>query len=271
MRKIILVILSTILFASNQNTVVFKEKEKKENNTTIKEELFLRRWITDRINAVLPSYLQTEPTENMVNFSMGYDFRSNKFYNRLKLKLVFPAIEGKYSKSTLTKTKTIKIKLIPIFQVYKQLPCLTLKGSFTFSNDEIIKNFTFNESIYYYTTYTEYKEITTFTFRRFVTIDNLMFKVSKTYYSTQKTNMFYVFGFYYYSDFYKFIRIYGIEWGGERKKDPFIYWYKLFFTYRHILFDRRYIFLEFTPYLLISKEYHFSPKTFASISFNIKF
>jgi len=269
MRKIILVILSTILFASN--TVVLKKKQKETNTSTVNEEIILRKWLIDKLNAIMPEYLQAELKENMFSFSTGYDTYSKKNYSKLNLRMFFPSIEGKYSKSTPTKTRTVKIKLLPILQIYKRLPCLTLKGSLTIKNETLLKYFTFNETVYYYTTFTEYKEITTLTFNRFVDINNLTFKISKTYLSTDKSNMSYVFGLYYYTDFYKFIRIYGYEAGGERKKDPFIYYYKFFFTYRHILFNKRYIFLELTPYLLVSKEFNFNPKLFASASFNVKF
>jgi hypothetical protein len=269
MKKIILVILSTILFASN--TVVLKKKQKETNTSTVNEEIILRKWLIDKINAIMPEYLQAEPKENMFNFSVSYDTYTKKTHSKLNLRLFFPSVEGQYSKSTLTKTKTIKIKLLPILQIYKKLPCLTLKGSLSIKNETLLKNVTFNETIYYYTTFTEYKEITTLAFNRFVDINNLTFKISKTYLSTDKKNISYVFGLYYYIDFYKFIRIYGYEMGGQRKKDPFIYYYKLFFTYRHILFNKRYIFLELTPYLLVSKEFNFNPKIFASASFNVKF
>ena len=269
MKKIILVILSTILFASN--TVVLKKKEKETLKATIQEKIILRKWLIDKINSIMPEYLQAEPKENMLNFSMGYDTHNKKTFSKLNLRLFFPSVEGKYSKSTMKKTKTLKIKLLPILQIYKKLPCLTLKGSLTAILDTLSKNIKFNESIYYYTSHTEYKEITTLAFNRFISVNNLTFKIRKTYRSTDKTNMFYVVGLYYYTDFYKFIRIYGFEMGGEREKDPFIYWHKLFFTYRHILFDRRYMFLEFTPYLLISKEYNFTPKLFLTSSFNVKF
>jgi hypothetical protein len=273
MKKIILVILSTILFASN--TIVLKKKEKETNNTAIKEEVLLRKWIIDRLNAIMPEYLQAEPSESMFFVSFGYDFHSKKLFSKLNTKLVFPALESEYSKSTFTKTniktKIIKFKLLPILHIYKQLPCLTLKGSITLQSNSLLKNIVLNETIYYYTTYTEYKEITTLTYKKFIEINNLSFKASKTYKSTDKANINYLFGLYYYTDFYKFIRIYGFETGGERKKDPFICYYKLFFTYRHILFNKRYIFLELTPYILVSKEFNFSPKIFASASFNVKF
>ncbi len=269
MKKILLVILTSILFASN--TVVLKKKQKESNTSVINEEIILRKWIINKINSVLPNYLQAEPKENMVNFSLQYDTRIKKATSHLNLRLIFPSIEGKYQKSTATKTKTFKIKLIPMLLVHKRKPCPTFKASLTFQNEALLRNFTFNESFYYYTVFTEYKEVTTLTFNRFINIDNLTYKISKTYRSTDKTNMFYYTGIYYYTDFFKFVRIYGYEMGGERKKDPFIYWHKLFFTYRKILFNRRYIFLDVTPYLYYSKEYGYHPKFFISTSLNVKF
>ncbi len=270
MKKGIILFLFTFLLASN--TVVLSKKEKETNNTIIQEETFIRKWLIDKYNAIVPSFLEGEPKENMLHFVVGFDTKTNKPYSKLKVKILLPEIEKEVSKQNIkATTKTVRLKFLPILQIYKTLPTLTFKGSFTFQKESLTNQITFNESIYYYTTFTEYKEITTFSLKKFLSINNLLFKIQKTYHSTDKTNLFYQAGIYYYTEFYKFIRTYGYEMGGEREKLPFIYWHKLFFTYRHILFDRRYLFMEFTPYLYYSKEYDFHPKLFLNVSFNVKF
>jgi len=269
MKKIILLILTSILFASN--SIVIKKKEKVKKEKVITEEVIIRKWLVDKLNAVLPSYLQAEPKDNMIRFSISYDTESKKIGSSLNIRIFFPSVEGKVTKSTINKTKTYKFKLLPILQLYKKLPTITLKASFTYNSLSLLKNFIFNETFYYYTTFTEYREITTITLKRFITINNLEFKASKSYHSTQKDNMFYNFGLYYYSDFFKFIRIYGFKMGGNRKDDPFIYYYKLFFTYRHILFNKRYIYTNVTPYLFFSKKNNYNPRIALSLSFNVKF
>ena len=269
MKKIILLILTSILFASN--IIVLKKKEKIKKNKVIREEIIFRKWLIDKINAVLPSYLQAEPKENMFKFSIKYDTDTKTFSSNLNIKVFFPSIEGKKSSSTTKKTRIYKFKLLPILQLYKKLPTITLKASFTYNSLTFLRDFYFNETIYYYTTFTEYKEISTITLKRFINISNLEFQASKTYNSTQKNNIFYSFGVYYSSDLYKFIRIYGYTFGGDRKHDPFIYYHKLFFTYRHILFNKRYIYLDITPYILSSKEHHYSPRFNLTTSLNVKF
>lgn len=271
MKKGVVLLLFTYLFASN--TVVLSKKEKETNTTIIQEEIFIRKWLIDKYNAIVPQFLEGEPKENMLKFSLGYDTKDKEVYSRLKIKILLPQFERKFSKQSLktAKSRTIKVKLLPILQLHRGVPNLTIKWSFTYQKESVANEFQFNESVYYYTTFTEYKEITTLSLRKFVSIDNLMFKIQKSYYSWDKTNMYYSAGVYYYTDWYEFVRSYGYEMGGEREKLPFIYWYKLFFTYRHILFDRRYIFLEFTPYLYYSKEYDFHPKLFFNTSFNVKF
>jgi len=271
MKKGLFFLIFTFLYASN--TIVLSKKEKEINNTIIQEETFIRKWLIDKYNAIVPEFLRGEPTENMLKFSVGYDTRTHNTYSKLKVKILLPEFEKKFSKQSLTsaKSKTIKIKLLPFLQIYKQIPTLTLKGSLTIQRESLSNQLKFNESIYYYTSYTEYKEITTFSIKKFISIENLMFNIQKTYYSYDKTNMYYQTGIYYYTDFVKYIKSYGFEMGGERKKLPFIYWYKLFFTYRHILFNRRYLFIELTPYLYYSKEYDFIPKLFFNASFNVKF
>ncbi len=269
MKKFIFLILTSILFASN--TIVLKKRQKETNTTSISEELIIKKWLINKFNDIMPSYLQAVPRENMLNFTFGYDTRYEKFFSRLNIRLLFPEIEGSYQKSTLTRTRTVKIKLLPIFQVYKKLPCFTLKSSLTLENQELLKNVTFNESFYYYTTFTEYKNITTFSVNRFITIDNLAFRFITTYSSTDKNNLKYVFGLFYYSNFISYLRIYGYQIGGERKKIPFIYWHKIFLTLRKTLFHKRYMFIDFTPYIYYSKEYDFHPKLFFTTSLNIKF
>ena len=271
MKKGLFFLLFSILYASN--VVVLSKKEKENNNTIIQEETFIRKWLIDKYNAMVPSFLEGEPTENMLHLSIGYDTKNRKVYSHAKVKILLPEFEKNFSKQSKTSltSKTLKIKLLPILQIYKTLPTLTLKGSLTLQKEALFKKVILNESIYYYTTYTEYKEITTLSITRFISVDNMLLRIQKTYYSYDKTNMYYQAGIYYYTDFYTYIKSYGLETGGERKKLPFLYWYKLFFTYRHILFDRRYLYIELTPYLYYSKEYDFHLKLFFNVSLNVKF
>ncbi|NPA12208.1 MAG: hypothetical protein GXO62_08190 [Epsilonproteobacteria bacterium] len=267
----ILIFLLTFLYASD--TVVINQKEKENNNTIIKEELILKKWLIDKYNSIVPNILKGEPKDNFVDMQIGYDIKNKKIFSHLKVNILLPSLERKIIKESKTtlQTKSYNFKVVPFLQLYKSTPTLTIKPSFTFKNLTEYNQFTFNESLYYYTSYTEYKEVSTITLDKFANIKNLYLRAYKTYYSTDKTNLYYTFGVYYFREFYKFIRLYGFETGGERKKLPFIYYYKLFFTYRHILFDKRYLFFEFTPYLYHSKEYDFHTKVFADLSLNLKF
>jgi len=271
MKKGVILLLFTYLFASN--TVVLSKKEKETNTTIIQEETFIRKWLIDKYNAIVPQFLEGEPKENMLKFSVGYDTKDKKIYSRLRVRILLPELEKKYSKQSINrlKTKTIKLKLLPIIQIHKGLPDITVKFSFSYKKESIANEFQFNESIYLYAFHTEYKEITTATVTKFVSINNLMFKIQKTYHSIDKNNIKYKAGLYYYTDLYDFVRSYGFESGGEKIAKPFFYWHKLFFTYRHILFNRRYLYLEFTPYLYYSKEFNYRLKFFINTSLNVKF
>jgi hypothetical protein len=71
--------------------------------------------------------------------------------------------------------------------------------------------------------------------------------------------------------FQKFIRSFGYTLGGNTGDNPFIYYHKLYFNFRKALFNRKYIFLEVTPYILISKNYNYKIKPAIASSINIKF
>jgi len=69
----------------------------------------------------------------------------------------------------------------------------------------------------------------------------------------------------------KFISSFGYEIGGDTNNHPFIHYQKTYTNFRIALFNKKFIFLDLTPYLLYSKEYDFKIKFALSTSLNIKF
>jgi len=272
-RFILFIILSLFIYASD--TVVLSKKEKKTKSAQIEETTLIKKWLVDKFNAITPDFLNVTPRDRMVNFKLSYDTQNNKLTTKLNIRVLLPAFERVITKTKLKNNKVsqsqYKFKILPIIRIYKKKLTPILKTSFDFQNQYLIKEVNFNETIYFYFLFNEYKEITTVTFQKFLTVNNLMLRLSKTYLSYEKNNLFYLFGLYYYSDFIKYIKTYGFEMSGERKKLPFIYSYKIFFTYRHILFGKRYIFADITPYLQSSKEWNYKIKPFLNLSFNVRF
>jgi len=272
-RVILFIILSLFIYASD--TVVLSKKEKNTKSIQIEETTLIKKWLIDKFNAIMPDFLNVTPRDRMVNFKISYDTQNNKITSNLNIRVLLPAFVKIKTKTKINNNNIsqaqYKLKILPIIKLYKRKITPILKSSFDFKNETLIKEVNFNETLYYYFLFNEYKEITTLTFQKFLTVNNLMLKLSKTYLSTEKNNLFYLFGLYYYSDFIKYIKTYGFEMSGERKRLPFIYSYKIFFTYRHILFGKRYIFADITPYLQASKEWQYKIKPFLNLSFNVRF
>jgi len=272
-RLVFFIILS--LFAYSSNTIVLS---KKENNKT-EEIILIKKWLINKYNSIMPNFLNIQQKERMFDFKISYSTKDNKIKESLNAKIIFPELVKIVTKNKNTKKNKknpllqtqYKFKILPLIRLYKHRLTPILKTSFDIKNFYLLKTLNFNETFYFYFLFNEYKETTTLSLNRFLYLNNLMFKISKTYLSTDKSNLYYLFGIYYYSDLIKFIRTYGFEMSGERKKLPFIYSYKLFFTYRHILFGKRYIFANITPYIQASKEWNYKVKPFLTLSFNIRF
>ena len=273
MKRFVLIffILFSLLFAKKE--IVLKQKIQENNNTIIqKQALILKNWLINNLNNLTPDFLNISPTDSLIKFKIGYDSQTNKITSSLNARLILPSYEKSATKIKLNtgNTKSYKIRITPIIRMYKSILTPVLKNSFTYKNDYLIKETVFNETFYYYFIHNEYKEITSLAFKKFLTLNNLMFKMSKTYYSTQKSNLFYLFGLYFYTQQKKYITTYGFETSGERKKLPFIYSYKIFTTYRHLIFNNKFAYIDITPYLQASKEWEYKIKPYIAISFNIR-
>ena len=276
MKKIfLLLIFSIFLFANVPSAIILNKKTKETNNTIIQQETIIKNWLINKLNAFTPDFLNVSPEDSLFKFKIFYDTRTNKMKSSLDAKVILPALEKSISKINVSKknvkTKIYTFKIIPLLMIYKSILTPTLKTTMSLKNDYIIKYSQIAETIYYYFIHNEYKETTTYAINKILNMDNIKFKISKTYRSTDKHNITYMSGIYYYTKENKFIRTYGFEISGQRKKLPVIYMYKLFFDYRHTILDKKFAFLDFMPYLYFSKDYHYTIKPALNISLNIKF
>ena len=274
-RIFLLLILTSFLFSKVPSSIVLKNKTKETNNTIIQKETIIKNWLINKLNSFTPDFLNVSPEDSLFKFKTYYDTKENKIKTSLNAKVILPALEKKTSKIQISKsnikTKIFTFKLIPLLMIYKSILTPTIKTVMSLKNDYVIKYSEIAETIYYYFIHNEYKERTTFAINKIINVDNLKFKISKSYYSTQKNNLYYMSGIYYYTKEKKFIRTYGFEISGNRKHLPVIFMYKLLFDYRHIVFDKKFAFFDITPYLYSSKDYHYQIKPALSVSFNIKF
>jgi len=283
MKKIILtMIISILLFGGDNNLtteITLSEKIKETNDTTV---ISVRKVIIDSFNSFMPSYLQVQPKENFLDVALTYDLLHNSLKTSVKVRVILPSVERSVTKikenSDYTETKkTYTFKISPLLRIYKSTPTLVIRPSFTYTEtienffSTISKDFSFNETFYYYTGHNEFKEVTTLKFNKVITIKNLTFKASKTIYSYDRHNIYYNAGFYYYDTYSKFIRVYGLTADGNTPLKPFFQSYKLFFTYRMKLFNKNYLYAEITPYLLFSKDWNFKGKFYATSSIHLKF
>jgi len=279
---IIFVILSEMLLAKNDfnltKEIILSKKVKENNNSTI---VSFKKIVFKTINSFTPNYLNVKPKENFLDLKLSYDPLTNKFATRAKINVILPAFEKVFKKSKKSQkdtniTKDYTFKITPFLTVYKQLPTLVIKPSFTYKVSTqfisfITKSFSFGETLYLYTINREYKEVTTFSFDKMINVKHLMFKASKTIYSTDISKIFYNTGFYYYLEKKKNIRVCGLTASGNNKENPFFQSYKLFFTFRQKLFNKNYLFIELTPYFLADKQWHYQPKFSIISTLNLKF
>jgi len=282
-------ILSTLLLAKNDSNstnennltkgIILSQKIKENNNTTI---ISIKKIVFKKLNSFTPDYLNVKPKENFLDLKLSYDPLKKEFSAKAKVNVILPAFEKVFKKSKKSKktdtniTKNYTFKITPFLTVYKQLPTLVIKPSFTYKISTqfisfITKSFSFDETVYLYTINREYKEVTTLSFDKMITVKHLMFKTSKTIYSTDTSKIFYNAGFYYYLKKKKNINVYGLSASGNNKENPFFQSYKLFFTFRQKLFNKKYLFVELTPYFLADKKWHYEPKFSIISTLNLKF
>jgi hypothetical protein len=270
MKKILFLILTSILLFG-ENT---------DSNSTKR---LVRKYIFSRVNYILPDFLELQPKENFFNAYVSYDTLSKKVSSSVSVNIYIPKLTKKFSK-TKTKKKKNKItktqlylKILPLIRFYRSTPTLVIKTNAFFSKKTQIlnipsKDFSLEETIYFYPFYKFFLEETTFKLHKFLNFENMVFSLSKSIDTRTPRVVSYSAGIYLYNGmFTKFIRVYGLTLSGETDEKPVVYSYKLFFNYRRVLFDKKFVFVNVEPYVLFSKDYGYEPKLAAVISINVKF
>jgi hypothetical protein len=259
-----------------KTTIILSQKTEETNESNISATTSIKLFLIDTYNSLMPKFLEVSPKDNFLHYYINYDIKNKKLSQSLSVNVFLPSFERTVTKQSpkKEKNKTLSLKIIPFITYYDSTPSLVIKSQLTADIQKgfvFYENTVFTETFYYYVPEKDYREITEISFKKLIRFDNLMFKMSKSLSSEDPSNINYDFSTYFFNDYSKYIRVYGLTLSGERKKDPFIYSYKLFFTYSHLIFNNKHVYFTFSPYLLFSKEFHYHPKTFADISLHIKF
>jgi len=250
-------------------TIIFIPIVAKEITQVSKE---IKRNIITNVNYFLPDFLRIDKEKSFITTGFSYDSLNNtikpKVSVRLKLpEFVFTKVKLYSSDKNITKEKKLKIKIRPYIRVRKfQLKAFL---GFIVTYKEIFYLLKGISNNFYYYPFDNY----------FTNTFKILFKQKKNsllFEFNTDTDLFPRFS--YKSGIYHLINVkenkittYGLEAGGESEQYPVLYWYKLFYKYRHTLFNSKMAYFDITPYLYYSKEYNFTIKPAINISVTYKF
>jgi len=217
-------------------------------------------------NSIIPYYLRLGSNETLITLKASFNTLTHKVSQSAHLHLYIKLFSKNIKKSNSnTKTKkslySYQYKTRLGIKTRNKTPSLELKNSLKFN----FKNFTFYEEltpalpIYY-------KESTTLEYNK----NNKVFFINKSFHYKTK-GMDYSLGVNFYKLYPKIIRTINITLNGNTSTNPFIYSYNLSTSYKFTIFNKKYLYLEITPYILFSKQYNFHIKPAANFSLNYDF
>jgi hypothetical protein len=246
-----------------------------ENNSS-KTVIGIKKNLIDKVNYFIPDFLKISSETSFFSFKISYDTLTKKTPSAsLKVNIKLPEFFIKKVKTKTRRKKSKKATETSSF-VFKIRPILRLKKNFLFietiaeyKKRFLNKAFGIGNKIKYYLN-NNFEESLNFIFLRYLKhTHSIQLNITATkkdlpdkhYYLNYSLSNFKT----------KFISSYGYKTGGETDKKPFIYYHRVYINFRKILFNKKYIFLNITLYILVSKDYNFKPKPAISSSINIKF
>jgi hypothetical protein len=267
MKKIILFVIIVNLFAGSVNDI----------NSTHKIIVGYKKNFIDRINYFIPDFLKISTESYFLNLTIYYDSLTKKTPSAsIGINIKFPEIYIKKIKKQSKKINNKNIIENAVFN-FKIRPFIKLKNRIFFLQNiiEFKKIYLNNEfgvsnTINFYPFDNYYNESINFAYFKHLKHTysvNLNISTNKKELSTK----------YYYLNFpisdlkENFISSYGYELGGDTKNNPFVYYHKIYINFRKTLFNKKYIFLDITPYILFSKDYDYKIKPSIYSSINVKF
>jgi hypothetical protein len=266
MKKFILFVIIINLFAADV-----------KKNSSHKIIVGYKKSFIDKINYFIPEFLKISRETSFAHIKMCYDSLTQKTPSAsIGINIKLPEL---YIKKIKQKSKQENKKIIQSSSVtFKIRPFIRLKSNKIFFLQNIIEY----EKKYLNNEYGIANKINFYPFDNYFeeSINFAYFKHLKHTYgiklniSTDKYDFptkYYSLNFSISNLKQKNITSYGYTTGGETKKNPLIYYHKIYIDLRKSLFNKKYIFLDITPYILISKDYNYKIKPAVSSSVNIKF
>jgi hypothetical protein len=268
MKKFILFVIIVNLFAGSVNDI----------NSTHKIIVGYKKNFIDRINYFIPDFLKISSEKSFAHLKIYEDtLTQKKPAASLGINIKLPEF---YVKKITNKPKKINNKqtIESSSLIFKLRPFVRLKKSRIFFLQNIIEykksylnnEFGISNNINFYPFDNYYNESINFAYFKHLRHTygiNLNISTNQEDFPTK----YYSLNFSISNFFKKSIRSLGYIIGGNTKDNPFIYYHKLYFNFRKALFNRKYIFLELTPYILFSKDYDYKIKAAISSSINVKF
>jgi hypothetical protein len=260
MKKFILFVIIINLFAADVNST---------------KTIGYKKAFIDKLSYFTPKFLKISTESSFLNFRIYHDTLAQKTPKtsigiNIKLPEFFvKKISTKRKSNKITKNSTLTLKIRPMLRIRK-------KRIFFLQNIiEYKKRISHNEygianTINYYPIDKYYEESINFAYFKYL---KHTYGINLNIYTNQEDfpTKYYSLNFSISNLKQKNITSYGYTTGGETKKNPLIYYHKIYIDLRKSLFNKRYIFLDITLYILISKDYNYKIKPAISSSVNIKF
>ena len=252
--KIIILILSAIIIYANE--VVLSKKEKDTPDYIKSQAITLKTFTFSTFNTLMPDFLQAD-TNSSVRVKYQYEvfnktaqWQLSAHIKLIELSKTLNKVKFLDQNKTKTHTRNYKFSLKIYGKLKDGIPTITFKPYFQYKNKinllSFSKEFIFNEYLEYYSIFiNEYKEVSEIFLKKVLSKKDLFFKAQKTFKSNTPHNLYYNFGIYKYLHFKKkSSHTIGFVLSGEKEKVPFIYSYKLFYKFRHLLFNKKYFFVN---------------------------
>jgi hypothetical protein len=233
----------------------------------------------DKVNYFTPDFLQISKETSSVKLKIYYDSltQKNPTYS-IHVHIKLPEF---FLKKTTNKIKTknnIKINKTITFQ-FKLRPILKLvKNKFFFFQNimELDKTYLNNKfsianKINYYPFYKQFfTESLTFAYYKYL---KRTYGITLNFSTNQNTlpDLSYAMTAFIANFKNKLIGSMGYTIGGSTNNNPIIYYHKIFMDLRKALFNKKYIYLDVTPYILVSRDYHYKIEPAIYTSLNIQF
>jgi hypothetical protein len=234
--------------------------------------------IIDKVNYFTPDFLQISKETSFVNVKVYFDsLKKEKISASTNVRIKLPEFfltrkktkPKKIKNTTANEISSFTLKIRPFIKLKKE-KFFFLQNILEYKIKYLNNEFGVSNKINYYPFDSSYEESLNIAYFKHL---NHIYG-SKFNISTNKDDFpvkQYSINFFISKFKNKILGAYGYNIGGSTDKKPVIYYHKFFIDFRRTLFNKKYIFLEVIPYILISKEYNYNIKPAVYSSLNIKF